>query len=409
MNYIFYLDSYSCFFEKEGLFFVYNTLNGKWANCSVTSERRDLFSPFIEGLNYSVFLSEKLIQECELAQFIQAVGDNFSGELIPAEETAVTPFVFPSLLDFKYEMKKQDKKERMIGHEIYENLKELHLFLHSRPKCNKELIIPEQLFYSENEPAIATDWEAASLPVFMNLNSSWSGNLHVWCRRFNSELWNSLKETLSSVSLHKVIHTGVDSCVPSPNGCFKEDGFSFVVYVTDQSDEDSIDQWLVLQSEDERSVEFQWLICSVEEWEKAVKLIDQKQMERVRLVPYYNGMNRSFFEQNIYVTDEDLSYRISSKNDIFARQTLNTNFFGKLYLFPDGTLYAHPAEEPLGVVPDLSLSELIFKELSEGKSWLNVRSRKPCASCRYQWICPSPSDYERVLEIPNLCDLRRAE
>lgn len=409
MNYNFYLDSYSCFFEKEGFFFVYNTLNGKWANCSVTSERRDLFSPFIEGVNYSVSLSEEIIRKCELAYFIQTVRENFSGELIPAEETAVTPFLFPSLLDFKYEMKKQDKKERMIGHEIFENLKELHLFLHSRPKCNKELIIPEQLFYFDNEPVVATDWEAIFLPVLKNLNSSWNGKIHIWCRRFNPELWKSLKETLSPVSLHKVIHTGVDSCIPSSNEGLKEDGFSFAVYVTDQSDENLIDQWISLQSEDERSVEFQWLICSEKEWEKGVKLIDLKQMEHVRLVPYYNGTNRSFFEKNIYVTEEDLSNRITSKNDIFARQKLNTNFFGKLYLFPDGTLYAHLAEEPLGIIPYSSLPEMIFKELSEGKSWLNVRERKPCTSCRYQWICPSPSDYERVLGSPNLCHLRRAE
>jgi hypothetical protein len=63
------------------------------------------------------------------------------------------------------------------------------------------------------------------------------------------------------------------------------------------------------------------------------------------------------------------------------------------------SLYAHPLWN-------------VFREFEEDMAFrlqTGESSSEPCASCRYQWICPSPSDYERVLGIPNLCHFRRAE
>ena len=93
-----------------------------------------------------------------------------------------------------------------------------------------------------------------------------------------------------------------------------------------------------------------------------------------------------------------------SKRDIFIRQTLNISYFGKLYIEPDGKVYANLDNAPLGMIDD-SPHDLVYKELTEGHSWLHIRDQEPCRECVYQWLCPSPSNYERVIGKPDLCKM----
>lgn len=407
MNYFFYLENYSIFFEKEGRFFVYNTYNGRWADCLATTEVRTLFSPFLDGINYSVSLSDEIISACQLGPFIEAIREGFSGDLLPAGESTLPPFLFPSLLDFKYEMRKLDKKERALGHEVYRNLKEVNLFLHPRIVPENGIFLPEQIFYSDEIVPIAEDWQQLYLPFLQILTSSWKGALHIWCKNIDEKMWNSLWETFAAVPVLKVIHTGVESSLPSLDGLLGKYNFSYELYVTDHSDEKVLNEWFALHSQTNIELIFQWLISSEKEWEKAEEWMERKQTDAVRLLPFFNGENRSFFKENIFVKENDLLFEIIKKKDIFARKIFNTNYFGKLYLFPDGKLYAHPADDSLGQIQGVSLPEMLYKELTEGKSWLLIRDQEPCVSCRYQWICPSPSDFERALDQPNLCHLKK--
>jgi pseudo-rSAM protein len=71
---------------------------------------------------------------------------------------------------------------------------------------------------------------------------------------------------------------------------------------------------------------------------------------------------------------------------------------------PDVKVYANPYFQALGTIED-DIRELIYKELTEGKSWLRIRDVEPCCNCVYQWLCPSPSDYELAIGKPNLCHI----
>ena len=122
----------------------------------------------------------------------------------------------------------------------------------------------------------------------------------------------------------------------------------------------------------------------------------------MRIVPLYNGKNLSFFESNVFLDNEDLDNIDLSKNDIFMRQAFNIGDFGKLTVMPDGSVYANVNEPPLGTINDSPYS-LVYKEFTEGKSWFKIRDEAPCNDCVYQWLCPSPSNYERAINRPNLC------
>lgn len=116
-------------------------------------------------------------------------------------------------------------------------------------------------------------------------------------------------------------------------------------------------------------------------------------------------MNYAFFNHHVFLNESDLNEIKLSKAEIFAHQALNTNDFGKLTIMPDGKVYANPHFPVLGTIED-DIRELVYKELVNGTSWRRIRDMKPCCDCVYQWLCPSPSDYELAIGKPNLCHIK---
>jgi len=123
-------------------------------------------------------------------------------------------------------------------------------------------------------------------------------------------------------------------------------------------------------------------------------------------VPMYNGENIDFFESNVFIRHEEILASALSKREIFKRQATNVNHFGKLTVLPDENVYADVNQTPLGTIDDTVYS-IVYKEFTEGKSWFRVRNIAPCKDCIYQWLCPSPSNYEMIIGKVNLCHVKK--
>ena len=134
--------------------------------------------------------------------------------------------------------------------------------------------------------------------------------------------------------------------------------------------------------------------------EEIIKLLEQETYE---FIPVFTGKNIAFFKENVYLTNNDLKDIEISRKDIFMNQVLNSNYFGKLTIMSNGKVYAGTQMPAIGTIND-SVQELVYKELTQGKSWLRIRDMEPCCDCVYQWLCPPPSDYELIIGSPNLCD-----
>ena len=122
-------------------------------------------------------------------------------------------------------------------------------------------------------------------------------------------------------------------------------------------------------------------------------------------VPVYNGENIVFFESNIFICQEEIHSSALSKREIFKRQATNIFHFGKLTVLADGKVYADVNQTHLGTIADTAYS-IVYKEFTEGTSWFRIRDFKPCKDCIYQWLCPSPSNYETIIGKPNLCHVK---
>ena len=155
----------------------------------------------------------------------------------------------------------------------------------------------------------------------------------------------------------------------------------------------------------QRNVKYVFEITSVENYNQAEALVSKYSIENYAYKPFYNGKNQCFFRNNIHVTKDDIFSDIIPQRIIFAHQKLNTNFFGKIHLFPNGDIKAHPLKEVLGNCKLEPLVKILEKEMVTNTAWRIIREKKPCNECLYQFLCPSPSDYEWVMSKNNLCNI----
>lgn len=144
-------------------------------------------------------------------------------------------------------------------------------------------------------------------------------------------------------------------------------------------------------------------VTNLEDCQQVEDLVEQFNIEKYQLKPVFTGNNLDFFKENVFLTKEDILSISTSIKDIFIRQSMNTYDFGRINVMSNGDIYANIYHPVLGNIFNHSIYEIIQNEVEEGKSWFRVRNQAPCSSCIYQWLCPSPSNYEITIGRPNLC------
>ena len=152
------------------------------------------------------------------------------------------------------------------------------------------------------------------------------------------------------------------------------------------------------------NVSFVFYIKSVNEVESVSSIMEELGIKNYTVVPFYDGTNKKFFEENVYMTKDEFDAIKLSKREIYSNMTLNTYYFGKLTIMPDGKIFSNVNNTPLGALGD-PIYDMIYKEMTEGETWFGIRDTKSCRDCIYQWLCPSPSNYELAIGKPNLCHI----
>ncbi|MCM1040849.1 MAG: hypothetical protein NC396_00290 [Bacteroides sp.] len=118
--------------------------------------------------------------------------------------------------------------------------------------------------------------------------------------------------------------------------------------------------------------------------------------------PLFNGKNHAFFHKKVLLTREDFKKTQLSRRAVFAHQVLNTNYFGKLIVLPNGKVYSNPSMPPLGNMSD-PISHIVAREFKTNNAWRVIRNTKRCQKCLFQYLCPSPSFYEKQMGITCIC------
>jgi pseudo-rSAM protein len=186
---------------------------------------------------------------------------------------------------------------------------------------------------------------------------------------------------------------------------FSKESFRIKVIVNESYQEKSLEA--IAEKLYQKNINQLWEISvtSTSEYEKA-ELLREKLIKydiTINIKPFYNRKNLSFFEDNIYIQQEDLMTVELGKQDVFALQELNTNNWGKITVMADGRVYANINKDSIGNIKE-KIEDILCRELLSGNSWRHTRyNTKICNQCRFKLICPSPSNYESVIGKSDLC------
>lgn len=220
---------------------------------------------------------------------------------------------------------------------------------------------------------------------------------------FSPEYWNGMWDLLVQHDNPYVLHTGLRDFV---NGVARQvdsargRSLDIQTVVTCRPEELAVLEGLCYER-----VQCNVLVACREEVELAIPHLHRLGVAEYVLTLLYTQRNLSFFQEQVFISDEELFSTPISMRAIFRNQKLNANYFGNLYIMPNGCWRAKPVGEDLGRVADTTAIEVISRELDSNTAWRQVRTSPLCGGCNYRYLCLPPSSLEGTLGRGNLCGI----
>jgi pseudo-rSAM protein len=355
---------------------LYNTLDG---NTIITKQRkiRELIDELYLNDNCGVtLLADKRLVDKDIQSFVTDLRDKFMGDIIDVSLSLGKPVQLVPQLNLQTDIKKLKQDDfRSVGEQIMNYLQEINIHFTEKGISSYEYF----RFLLQ-------------IPKFSSLQL-----INLFDNIEYQGLINKTFVPATIISSYNKFILKDLSFVP--------ENFKFKVIVEFPVDTQQWHESMDILFKQKCSIEFVFKVTSNEDCEEAEKIIDQYNIENYELEPIYTGDNISFFEENIFPDENDILSTPLSMREIFAHQALNTFNFGKIHIMDNGDVHANIHHPALGNITAHSIQEILYREMNEGKSWLRIRDQKPCSDCIYQYLCPSPSNYEIVIGRPNLCNI----
>ena len=351
-------------------------------------------------------INEEQLKNKEVLSFVKELRDNFSGDIIETSLCSTKPIIVPSELklqknvDVFYEEKKD-------GIDILNYLSEISIQINSI--CDLECdcccyAYKQNLFCTKNN----TQLNLNKISQFLNqIKNTAVSNINILGGNiFSYPELLELSTLLKSYPFTTIFHIHYKNIIKYIRklSWLKNSKNKISLKVTFPLNEKIFK--LVREQLINKEISHVWnfFISSINDYEIINEIITIYKLQNIEIIPLVKTDNLQFFKENIYLTQKDIKNISSSKREIFAKKTLNVNDFGKLHIMSDGVVFANVNHPPLGTIDD-SIYNLIYQEIKKGISWKRIRNMKPCSDCIYQWLCPSPSNYELTIGQPNLCQI----
>lgn len=395
------IDSYVFIWKNEINVLVYNTLSGKGFECSLSPVLDIVVTKLLDTKNmYCIGVSNIELDDDQLSFFVRLLRINYCGDIILSENVDKPISIFPKLnineaVDRDYGG--IDNFES-FGHQVARNLLEFTLYLNG--DLEKSDIQKQIMWFLSGEYKLSLD----------DLNLIFCKIKDVRILEFNivaenvfeyphlENLYSLLQNYTFKVSFYLYYKSNFSARDFLP--IIENEKYNCYLFLDFPID------YLILEKISCWNIPMNYVakITSIDEYNQIQNISDKYQID-IKLSPYFDGTNYSFFQKYIYINKEDILETQWSKQEIFSHQVLNTNDFGKLSMIPTGDIYANTFFNPVGTVRD-DIKHLVYKELKEGLSWRRTRdTMNTCDSCLYRYVCPSPSNYELILNKSNLCFL----
>jgi pseudo-rSAM protein len=408
----FYLEPYVFISEDSERYLFYNTLLKK----GMIVDRNDVIDKVVTHLQqtgnmYSILIPMKELEDSRLYELVQSLQEAGYGDIIEGELSK--PIIMPPLLSLQKSVARLKKNGIPVGENI---LLYLHdVTIHLNGSCSNNCRNCKNMF-KQYSCCTKSDniLDFNQLKEFLQSIAYACASINI--TGGNPFQYTELYELLEILGRNESMQTFIVNYQNIPDDLdslyiFTNKSFCLKITVCDSYQTDSL---VALANKLKQvNINQQWEIgiTSESEYEKAEYLSEQLAKLDIRIVikPYFDGNNIAFFEENIYVRQEDILSVELDRQNVFALQALNTNDFGKLTITSDGKVYANINREPIGNIQE-PIGDILCGELENETSWRFTRYQiEPCNRCCYKLVCPSPSNYELAIGRPNLCYMKTGE
>lgn len=378
-NYWFFIEPYVFVDIKNKHALLYNTLDGV-----IIESTQDTIIELLRGTlreeNCGVtLLTHEQYQQKEICCFIHELREKFMGDIIDVSLSDGKPIQMLPFYNYSKEQELYKKNNFSPYKNVLEKLFEISLHIDKTTNISKLIdfigTLPKNLTFN-----IVGNME--EIPDY--------GKLFSHLNQYSSPK-NILCSYKNVISLQPIF----------------ENNFSYQISINFPIDMEQWNHAMEILFNQTLPIEFVFEVSSNDEVQQSEQLVDKYQIGKYRLQPYYTGGNIRFFENEVFLSKEDILSIPMTMKDFFARQSMNLYDFGKIIVLSNGDAYANLNYPSLGNIYTNNIHEILQKEVEEGKSWFRIRNQAPCTDCAYQWICPSPSNYEIALGRPNLCHVKK--
>ena len=375
--------------------FLYNSASGNGFSFLAKNMLSNTIANLIALENlYCVEIKHEIKSDPTVKSFISNVKRFKAGKDIQIPSEHPKPVILPPLLNLQSDVERLKKESpEMAGENVLDYLHELSIHINSLNASIKTL---SKLDFNRLSSFLKTT-------LYSGL-----GQIHILASDFDAYTDSMpLLDVLDKTHVKKSLHLSPEQVIKSSVllDLFSSNQFCLTIKSDQRINDNTFHEIVDLLHNN--SINYNWTfnVANSEEYERVETLIEKHNLQQTEIKPIYNGDNLQFFEDHIYLTEEDLQSPGLSKREVFAHQALNTNDFGKLTITADGKVYANSYFPALGTIDD-DIRELVYNEMDKGTSWRRIRDMKPCCDCVYQWLCPSPSNYELAIGKPNLCHVK---
>ena len=406
-NYWFYLEPYVFLWQKKEEILLYNTFNGETIKFDNSGVLKELALKLLTPENmYCIPITSFDLNNKAINTFVSKVRSTFSGDIQECSGFSIKPIIMYPKLNYQQDIKRIRQHQYLSeGENILRHLSEISF--HITENCNNKCAHCEtnykQTSFCTNSPNSLS--KTSFLRQFDRGNV---GKVNIIGNDISkcNDIINSLRSSLIKYNITFHIHYLNLNPHDTQLAYLEENNISLKILVNLPINTPQLDQ--VIKLIKTRKGNYSWLftITSLDDFHFVKSIQSKYELSNAELKPIFTGNNLTFFEDNIFMNKEDILGSKQAKKVIFAKQVLNTFDYGKITVMQDGKVYANINNPELGNI-HTPIKELLFNEITKGVSWHRIRNQDKCESCVYQWICPSPSNYEYVIGKQNLCHIKR--
>lgn len=406
-NFWLYLEPFSFIFRDIDKYLIYNSLNGEMALFSDPISLKYISELDKKYSGYCITITEQELESESLKTLIKKIRDIYAGDFIECSGDN-KPFIFKPILNLLDNSISDDVSSNYYFEEnLLEYLHEFSIYLGEG--CNNECkycsMYYKQFLFCTKEKSETRLKNDNYIDLLNQLAIIGIKNINIIISKINDfNIINEIKEN----EVFKNITFNFFINIKNINKEILEKILNVKNFILnciiDNEDIKKINTHLFLEFKS--CIRYFFVVTSMYDLEFIESLINKYDIE-INLLPFYNNYNDDFFHKNVFITRNDLQDNIVSKQQIYARQIINENMFGKLILFPNGEIYANVNKKSLGNILRDSLSKIIYEEKKRKEAWFITREMTTCKQCVYRLLCPSISNYEFVFGKANLCNIKK--